>query len=190
MTAAFLPFNQNPDSVAIKTSSYTIPAGFYARVIATNFETDFTIDSVVAVEKIKYKSTTPGVSTAAIFTNTSAYTLMGSCTTNLANSGCYVNNPSSIGNAVGRYVRNPYGTNYPLGVSTSQIGNNFTGASSTYNQAPIYLSQDNIIYGSGVFTVRYLDFVAIDPPTMAEFWVPTGTDLDGTRFTVELYAIP
>ena len=190
MTAAFLPFNQNPDSVAIKTSSYTIPAGFYARVIATNFETDFTIDSVVAVEKIKYKSTTPGVSTAAIFTNTSAYTLMGSCTTNLANSGCYVNNPSSIGNAVGRYVRNPYGTNYPLGVSTSQIGNNFTGASSTYNQAPIYLSQDNIIYGSGVFTVRYLDFVAMDPPTMAEFWVPTGTDLDGTRFTVELYAIP
>jgi hypothetical protein len=51
MSAAFIvPFNQQPFSVAVKTATYTIPAGYYARAIV-NLEgaATFTIDAVTAL---------------------------------------------------------------------------------------------------------------------------------------------
>lgn len=51
MSSAFIvPFNQQPFSVAVKTGSYTIPAGYYARAIV-NLEgsATFTIDAVTAI---------------------------------------------------------------------------------------------------------------------------------------------
>ena len=44
-----VPFDFNPTSVSVKTSSYTIPAGSYAYVINAS-DDDFTIDGTVAVD--------------------------------------------------------------------------------------------------------------------------------------------
>lgn len=47
------PSNQQPDSVSVKTGSYTIPAGYYAQVTASVQGTDtFSIGGVVALEGI------------------------------------------------------------------------------------------------------------------------------------------
>lgn len=52
MTAKyFIPFMEMPFSVSVKTSSYTIPAGYYARAIVNLVGTsNFTIDGSSALE--------------------------------------------------------------------------------------------------------------------------------------------
>ena len=50
MSAYFIPFNFCPTSVSVKTSSYTIPAGYYACVVANVAGSgSFTIDSDTAL---------------------------------------------------------------------------------------------------------------------------------------------
>lgn len=55
MSDLFIPFNHQPTTTDVKTGSYTIPAGSYARV--TMVHSDFTINSeaVRKTKKIRYQ---------------------------------------------------------------------------------------------------------------------------------------
>jgi hypothetical protein len=55
MSDIFIPFNFNPYSTSVKSSSYTIPSGYYALVTAYcewNSSATFTIDGVTALETV------------------------------------------------------------------------------------------------------------------------------------------
>jgi len=191
MTAAFLPFNQNPDSVAIKTSSYTIPAGFYARVIATNFETDFTIDSVIAIEKTYYTATT-AASAGVKFTNTTPYKLIGGFAGG-GNSLVAINIASDSTNSL-MYgaVGSPFASSTPSAFATggTRTAFNFSSSHQTNNlQVAIYMNPNDVMYQVTAVATKYT-ITAMDAPTEFITWVPTGTDLDGSSYVVELYAIP
>lgn len=173
--ATFLPFNFNPNSVSIKTTSYTVATGYYARVTVTNLETDFTIDSVTAVEKIKWIGST-GTGTGVLFTNTSAYTLGGYC-----QKGTDTNQTMT-------------GISSQTVVTQQAIysGGNMAAGSAQDATTEATLIPDSRLYVAGGIGSgnKYWDLVALNPPVNPVFWVPEGTDLDGSKYIVELFAIP
>lgn len=63
----FLPFNNRPTSTSVKTSTYIIPAGKYARVIAyVEDGGTFSIDGLVALESDLYDGQVVNVSATGI----------------------------------------------------------------------------------------------------------------------------
>lgn len=74
MPAPFIvPFNFCPDSVSVKTSSYTIPAGKFARLVVNLIGTStFTIGGVTALQ---------GTSTTVINSSANLYRASGTPTT-------------------------------------------------------------------------------------------------------------
>lgn len=168
----YFPFNYNPNSVSIKTASYTIPAGFYARVTPTNLETDFEIDSVIAVEATKYAASFAGSGSGTKFTNTTTYNLVGSFQNKADTTLCEIRSSVSGGEA-----KSPYTGNLMT-----------TSASAVVMEA--FLAPDDLLHSDNGTGTGYYNFGAESPPVGVPFWVPTGTDLDGTRYMVELFAIP
>lgn len=162
------PFNHQPDSVSIKTSSYTVPSGKYARVTVTDYSSDFTIDSVVAVEQAEFTGTSTTNSLGTLFTNNSPYILVGTMeTTNNASVQVY--------SSSGRIQQNWY-IGAPMNINAST------------NTAEVILKpSDRLQCTSPAPGTFYYSLSAINPPTQTEFWVTSGTDLDGSRYIVELY---
>jgi hypothetical protein len=198
----FVPFEWNPISTTIKTGAYTVPMGYRARVRPTNLETDFTVDTVVAVEKTKYIGSTAITATGTVFTNTSAYCLVGGVVSNGNGADQYnVINPN-VATGINFYqtVGNPFnsGTNAgtPIAAAaTNSWGNKgvtgTTATSDVSNVRGLFIPQDCAIYASEASTgspAYHYSLTAMSLPTPDWFWVPEDTDLDGTRYVVELYA--
>ena len=73
-----IPFNNQPIATEVKTGAFTIPSGQYAKVSVTQFDDDFTIDSDIAIPKMKYTGDVDGsVGNTKVFTNDSQYVLVG-----------------------------------------------------------------------------------------------------------------
>jgi hypothetical protein len=179
--ATFLPFNQNPTAVEIKTTSYTVPSTQYARVTVTNFEIDFQIDSVIAVEAVKYIGVS--ASSTIAFTNTSAYTLGGAILDGGSATAkqVRVNTPAVVGSAVEDGVGSPFGLFDP--------NNNGSATTFSVDACSLWVPQDCIVQTNSTATYEF-HFTAIKPPTKMVFWVPSSTDLDGSRYVVELFNNP
>jgi len=171
-----LLWNHNPISTTIKTSSYTVPAGFYSRARPTNLETDFTIDAVIAIEKTKYNGT---VSSTTVITNTSIYPLQGGVSS-AATEALAVNHASNLGTTVVATIGNPHNL-------TDALSNRTTNA--TLLAFGCFIPTDAVITASAS-GAKYYNFDAVGVVAPDWFFVPTGTDLNGTRYVVELYAIP
>lgn len=164
-----VPFNHQPDSVSIQTSTYTIPSGKYARVTVTDFTADFTIDSVVAIEKIRFTGSASNIVSGTKFTNTSPYTLMGTITATNGTQGVYSN------------ANNNQYSPYTGGLMSFSPG-------SGIGSIPVVMKPNDTIdvTSPGTGTVWW-DLHAANEPQTKEFWVSSGTDLDGSRYIVELY---
>jgi hypothetical protein len=179
----FVPFEWNPTSTTIKTSTYTVPMGYRARVRPTSLETDFTIDAVVTVEKTHY--TGSSASSGIIFTNTSCYTLAGGCVQNNTRT-VYVEHPSYATSAVDapgilRYPSNGNGTS-----TTSTTANNQKTGSASHCSPTLTMVMNSKLGVDGGTTYYALDAIGVQTPDW--FWVPEDTDLNGSRYVVELYA--
>lgn len=174
----FVPFNHQPSSVSVKTSSYTVPAGSYARVIVIDTSDNFTIDAVTAIEATHYVGSSSSFTQGNKFTNNSPYILEGT-----------VWFDGLAGSGVVRIVTANNNSNEDKTFESG--GGGTTNITSSKYSAHVKLSVGDIIRvqtatGSGV-NVRW-NLNAISPNNVnTEFWVPTGTDLDGTRYIVELY---
>lgn len=174
----YIPFNHQPDSISIKTSSYTIPSGKYARVVVTDTESDFTIDSVVAIDQTTFDGSFSLGAGGTKFTNTSPHTLKGS-----------VSLPN--GASITIYAADASNTAAALFNPNTGAAMIFAGTTSTPSSSglEVVLQPNHVIYisspsggGTGYYSLR-----AATQPSTNEFWVPAGTDLDGSRYIVELY---
>jgi hypothetical protein len=181
-----IPFEWNPTSTTIKTGAYTVPTGSRARVRPTSLETDFTIDTVIAVEAVVYtgSSTTNGT----FFTNTTCYTLVGSCSTTTSGSGGafkveYPSNTQAM-----PYSESSWGAGFTdTVVQASLFSQNTSGPNpSSPSMAVTVPANCKITYANSTNRVYHLHAKTVYSPDW--FWVPEDTDLDGTRYVVELYA--
>lgn len=156
MSAPFIvPFNFQPASVSVKTGSYAIPAGFYAKVVV---EVDsggiFTIDSVNAL-------------TSAAFVNVDAYDQSNSNVSYTVPSGYYaetqINSDGSI--------------------SGVTISGNATGSQPSQFTHFSLGPGGSISFGGGLNSRDSVTGYAIPSNATnrtAEFWLPSGTVINGS----------
>tara|TARA_R110000803_G_scaffold154048_1_gene218880 strand:+ start:325 stop:843 length:519 start_codon:yes stop_codon:yes gene_type:complete len=169
--ALLIPFNNDPVSTTIKTTSYTIPSGNYARVKVLDLSTlDFEIDSVVIIEKDEYIGNGTTNSAGTKFTNSTNHILIGS----VAQSVAATTRISDAG-----------------GFLTS--GNPFSGLAQTIGSATgmgvAMMPGDILETTAGVAGSLYWSLKAQNIKQPMEYWVPAGTVVEGTKFEVELYNV-
>ena len=154
----FLPFNFQPSSVAVKTGSYTIPAGKYARVtVEVDSGGIFTIDAVSALTSAAFVNVD---STSGSGTGSVTYTVPTGFKASVSGiatgeSAFSVNNNGDqlLGTSIHTNLFNigPAGT---LTVYTSLLGfarvqGLATPSNATNRQATFWLPTGTIINGSG-----------------------------------------
>jgi hypothetical protein len=171
--STFLPFNQNPTSIAIKTSSYSIPATSYAKVTVIDHATDFTIDGVTAIPATVYSAGWSGTTSGTKFTNTSPWPLIGSITNQTNAIAVTVRNSTTATAQV-----NPYSN----AAQTTAVASANIGA---YLPVGAYIECASGGAGSGSYQLQ-----AVIEPSQKVFWVPPSTALVGSRYVVELFNIP
>lgn len=150
-----MPFNNNPSSVSVKTTSYTIPAGKYAQVyIEADSGGIFTIDGVSAV-------------VTAAFVNIDVGSTAGLSITYTAPTG-YRSKITTIAQAATTYSLNS-------NASSSQ-------PASTYTQVN-EVGPSGTVLVAGATGFQYVQGVAIPSNATsreATFWLPTGTVISGS----------
>jgi|DEB0MinimDraft_6_1074348.scaffolds.fasta_scaffold123985_2 hypothetical protein len=169
-----VPFDFNPTSVSVKTSSYTIPAGSYAYVINAS-DDDFTINGTAAFENPDSGST----QLASQGTNYD-YTVTQSGHFTIALYHAWNSNTTSASVSIA-----PDGSSfYTLIVSTISSGNETKFEN-------VFLNKGAVIRGSrgsnssGATRMYYSS--CREGIVSGGFWVPTGTQLNGDRYTVALF---
>lgn len=165
----FIPFNHQPFSVSVKTVSYTIPAGFYARAVV---EADnggiFTIDTVNAME------------TAALV-NVDSYQL--------------ANNVNLSYTVPSGYRSEVYFNAGASGPTDAVInGNTSTSVSYGTGMVEVKLGPGGVVSlaanSTGARSIVGQSIPAKSTYAKDTFWLPTGTVINGTgnwKAVVELY---
>ncbi|MCS6281473.1 MAG: hypothetical protein HUM72_12645 [Dolichospermum sp.] len=172
MAAPFLiPFNYQPFSTSVKTSSFTIPSGRYAKVVPSR--ADFTINgvSLSSTEQAVITVSGTGSSTYQIYVQPNtmlaqvqlSQTGTGSCTGSLTVGASVVTPAAQLSrSSAGTSTQN---FNYDMGSSLYTLYVAVTGGSPSVS-----------------FTVTYLKILSGQ-----DIWVPAGTVLAGSLFTVTEY---
>lgn len=171
-----VPFDYNPTSVSVKTSSYTIPAGSYAYVI-NSCSGDFTIDGTAA------QLSPDG------FTNTNLTTTASTADYTITVNGFYTINMQGS---------NYTGTNSDGIIEISQNGSNFyqvssltySGGAAINHYVNVYLEKGNVVrtYKSASHNTWTSQMTGCRESIVSGgFWVPTGTQLNGDRYIVMLF---
>lgn len=183
--AAVFPFDFNPASVSYKTSSYSIPAGQRARVIVLDFEAAFTIGGTTVIPQLQkdssYNLNTGGV--GEIYRNQTGYEL--EIIIDIANYGS------------GSPVIAVFGPDATASGGSGTAVYDELGARAYYtisanaNYPRISLPPNSFFYlvtsgGGASCTAHYMVYPKKLPP-VTEFWVPSGTSLNGSGYQVELY---
>lgn len=158
MPAPFvIPFNNCPISISVKTASYTIPAGKYARIIT---EVDsgglFTIDAVTAMSSAAFVNIDSGNATNAVlnYTVPTGFRAEVTCATTVAGDTYTVN------------------------------GNSATSMGANAQSTPLQVGPAGTVsLGAGVVNNKGIHGTAYPSNAtnrQATFWVPTGTVISGS----------
>jgi len=174
----FKPFDYNPNSVSVKTGSYSIPAGRYALIEAEvrNGGT-FSIDGSVALKSVSTLIQASATGNATVFTCAAGRT---------AEVSVYGRFNAGTGNIVYRQSAGQTIDLSPAGGSNDIHESNIKMAGGD----TIELVQTGAPV-DGYVTGKYTDDDC--NPVVATFWVPTGTSLTlagDARYTVTEYIIP
>lgn len=156
MTAPLVvPFNFNPTSVSVRTSSYTIPAGRYAKVFADcDSGGIFTINGVNALVTFAFLNVDQTASSGVTYTVPSGYVASVSAIQSAGSVNLSVNANLNETLAVSRYS-----TIFSIGPSGT-------------------MSLSNI--GGGSYCVQGSAVPSGPTNRAAEFFLPTGTVISGT----------
>lgn len=164
-----IPFNNDPASTSVETTSYTVPASSFAKVRVLDLSTlDFEIDSVVHIEQDEFKGgpLSTGVATTH-FTNTTNHVLVGS----IGQTGTATVSVTSVSGQVS--------------------GNFYSGAVQSITTATsigVVLLPGMAIKTTATFGANmHYDLKAININAPLDYWVEGGILIEGTKFRVELY---
>lgn len=179
-----IPFNFQPESTSVKTSSYVIPAGKYAQVLASvgsDQTSTFTIDGSQALISGSSASTVIGVSltdvavdtTTVLYTPPAGYFFEGTIIVTATNSA-------------GNEIRIGGEDLVQGGINALDTYDIKVGAG---DDIAIFANSGNIIEARLIGYSRKVE--AIESSKEATFWVPSGTTIAGTgtwRATVMEFA--
>lgn len=173
----FLPFNHRPSSTTVRTGSYTVPSGKYARVTILEADSGFTLNGTTIISQLKYEGLTIADG-AGYFQNNTNYNLIG---------------------VVGMYVTSGSPTaSVRIGRDTGIVPSSLTlsDGSSTIDQNQAYTV--NISPGEKIMPVfndnrvtLYWSLTAHESVgnLSSPLWVNTGGTISGTKYIVEEYNI-
>lgn len=187
MANIVVPFDFNPDSTTVRTGTYTIPAGKYALVKPLGPQLqDLEIDSVVAFQQNL-------VDTSTTLSNASGTETVGTTPVNgrwICELWLFETTTPSGWSFTNVNVQN---TN--LGIANGKnesITTTFTTdghfARFEMSGAQLVRLQQTGPTPTGTMTARFVAQKR-DSPTEGDFWVPTGTQIDGTRYVVTEYNV-
>ena len=209
-----VPFDNNPTSTSIKTTSYTVPAGKYARV--QNLHGDLTINTVphyVVISSFSrvLTATNTGVRNTILCDDRIDFVKCTRSST-ISNAGNFTSSGYYIG---GIYV--PFDFNISFGETSSVYGSStggayyeesYTGTKISYIPMPKFLQQipytasstaqahssvNTSVFGLNFSTARASGTVTHEVTAATydknEFWVASGTVLDGVKYLITEYNI-
>jgi hypothetical protein len=209
-----VPFDNNPTSTSIKTTAYTVPAGKYARV--QNLHGDLTINTVphyVVISSFSriLTTTSAGVKNT-IFCDDRIDFVKCTRSSTISNSSNFTSSGYYIG---GIYV--PFDFNISFTETSSTYGSStggayyeesYTGTKISYIPMPKFLQQipyttgstgqtyntsNTSVFGLNFSTARASGTVTHEVTAATydknEFWVASGTVLDGIKYLITEYNI-
>lgn len=157
----FVPFDNNPTSVSVKTESYTIPAGKYAKVyVECDSGGQFTINGSVAVDTDPFLNIDVSTNSATIYTVPTGYrAVILQATTNVAT--IYTNGNidyrfSNIDGDLG-----PGGTVSKSGGDGATCSGVAIPSNATHRQAEFFLPSGTVISGSGNWKATVMEYNAV-----------------------------
>lgn len=176
-----IPFNNDPTSVDVKTSSYTIPSGSYAYVTAQVADGGtFTIDSTTALDS------TSGSSSSATSTTFSISGSSGSPASLVTVSSGYIGEYELEVTSAGGNRTIVVGGVTISGITTGTY--NFKlGGGDSISATATGAGGDSI--SGRIFGYQYAPHLQ-NTESQGSFWLPSGTVINGTgtwRATVSLY---
>lgn len=168
-----VPFDFNPTSISVKTSSYTIPAGSYAYVVNSSMD-DFTIDGAAAVQNAD--SYVVQLTSVSYFD----YTITQGGNFTIAHFVTWQSGTAQMTTSIA-----PDGSNfYTLLSSTIGSGNDTKYVNVHLNKGAVVRFARNSSANSN--TYGYISSCR-ESIVSGGFWVPSGTQLNGDRYTVALF---
>jgi len=186
-STVILPFNNNPSTISVKTSSYTVPAGKYAYLI--NESPNIALNGTNLYQTISLGASNSGVTTKYYYGYKSAiYVASGT-----------VSNPggatSSGGIAFGTLLSAPYTTTSPNAfssyntiVSTSASPGGSSSLAATFSNTGGELIAWVTLGGGGAGVSLSATIYAMNH-TPYGMWVPSGTVINSARFTIIEYNV-
>jgi hypothetical protein len=170
-----VPFDNNPASTSVKTSSYTVPVGKYAKV--STLSAFFSIDSVQIYPTGSASVSAPTGTNTTITRPITPGAYIFSATFTRGGGGSNANS--------GSYGFGSFETQVVTTSSASRTTNGTSQLLTGYSEAPaIWLSATAGINGTAATAVSWY-FVPVGAATT--FWVKTGTVLNGNSYVVEEY---
>ena len=172
----FVPFNNNPLAVSVKTASYTIPTGRFAKVyVECDSGGQFTINGAVAVDTdpvinvsvsnastnaLTYTAPSNYKATVSVYSNTSGISVSQS---GLGNNYRQAANSASSGGGVGLVTVGPGGSVSisSSGANTKAIVGYAEPSNATHRQAEFFLPAGTVISGSGNWKAVVMEYNAI-----------------------------
>lgn len=180
MANLVVPFDNNPVSTTIKTTSYTIPAGKYARV--KPLYADFTLNGTTMF--MSQSISTAAVASGATVTNSAGFTAeAGSVITGGFLTQSLNGLTSSNG---GIYL----GTSTNVALATASR----TTAGTTSLTTPLAIAGTTFFLyayssSSGTSTTTVGGTLWVFAGKSTEFWLPSGSVLTGSKYLVEEYNV-
>jgi hypothetical protein len=168
MTAPLIvPFDNNPVARYTKTSSYTIPSGHYAKV--TPITPYLIIDGVQQYHSFGMTASKSGSGTA---------TQIASCFGTV-----YITASGNISFTTGSFSYGVADGNGGASVSVASRTSSGTMTSNSITASQIYVSATSAGGGGDNITISATVYCGF----LTDFWVKSGTVLDGGKYKVEEY---
>ena len=189
----FIPFNYEPESTTVETSTYNLPAGKYARITATKFNAALTADGETLLPRVDFY--------ADDYTNTTS--------TSWVNAFQVPAGQEFVGSWAGRGALTG-GVTYSSRIvkydgSTTDVYNRFGGSASVVStshnsQNNVFVENNLLLEGGDILQIQTssalfaayitLRLRAIVRPEKTDFWVSggaSGITITGEEFIVEQY---
>jgi hypothetical protein len=188
--AIFIPFNYEPVSTTVETTTYNLAAGQYAKITPIEFSSNLVIDGEIVQPQLVFNTevTTTSSTFTSAFTNTTPYQLIGhwKMRVNSSVGESKVDTATGLPNTFGAYGRQLSSSLFSASSTTYQTdGTNYvtdlrrlgTGDSLQFRN-----NASQTTYVTYTFSPEHLPNVS--------FWASgggSGITITGDKFTVELY---
>ena len=192
MSAPFvIPFNFDPSSTATKMAAYTVPAGKYAQVKTSSSFLSFNGSNVYPLLTTVHTYTASVGSASGVPTSTTNTQSYGSSLGIYISSATFTTSSSNWANtSASGILSTGFATIGETIASASRSSSGSTAIASNYCKTNVLFSQITLA-GTNLIATTPTGTLTINAyfgHGSSEFWVPSGTVIDGNQYVVTEYS--